>query len=375
MFNQSHLDQIFSKYCQLATDPLQRLTKEQIAVLVSTVYFASIRLEEGEKVLPRVFAAASLKLMYPNEVPIFRFSEKVNFSVEWLRKFSLAVDHGRSSILVTPELENWVVHGVSHELWRPTDEGNVSRGTYGVVVAAKGVGTVSVTVGSTHLGVFRDGNFHRTSTNVFKDPGFRKLVCGIFGQDWGSADRQNEYLQDLELLVREAAGLQRGGTIVLAKRLHNPATIGNIEAAIYGGFDHLRSNGGNIQMGYQNEVLNHQGESYASGRINASRRRLLQFVAQLSAIDGALILDHRFEPIAVGAKLKAPAYTGAFHLAGKSEEVQDASFQPVGTRHTSATNFVAESKTCAAFVISSDGPVSAFLPSNGAIAVWRNVLG
>ena len=94
----------------------------------------------------------------------------------------------------------------------------------------------------------------------------------------------------------------------------------------------------------------------------------MQRLAQLSAVDGALILTRELELVAFGAKLHVPN-----KWTGKTLEGPDGfgypsrnafAAQRYGTRHNSAINFAAECEGSTVFVISQDGPIRAFIRFN-----------
>ena len=87
----------------------------------------------------------------------------------------------------------------------------------------------------------------------------------------------------------------------------------------------------------------------------------LQRLAQLSTVDGALILTSALELVAFGAKLQAPTWNGKPLLGpdGWGNASGDTfSSQRYGTRHNSAIDFAAACKGSIVFVISQDGPYS-----------------
>ncbi|MDP2799592.1 MAG: diadenylate cyclase, partial [Deltaproteobacteria bacterium] len=93
----------------------------------------------------------------------------------------------------------------------------------------------------------------------------------------------------------------------------------------------------------------------------------LQSLAQLSAVDGALILTNELDLVTFGAILHAPKWSGATLIGtdgfGATSEEQFPA-QRYGTRHNSAINFAAECEGSIVFVISQDVPIRAFVRSN-----------
>jgi hypothetical protein len=123
------------------------------------------------------------------------------------------------------------------------------------------------------------------------------------------------------------------------------------------------------------EVLIYGSHLFAGG-ITYHRLILehLQRLAQLSTVDGALILTSALELVAFGTKLQAPPWHGKALLGpdgwgNTSEDTFPA--QRYGTRHNSAIDFAAACKGSTVFVISQDGPIRAFVrPDEGTVLCW-----
>ncbi len=86
---------------------------------------------------------------------------------------------------------------------------------------------------------------------------------------------------------------------------------------------------------------------------------LLRKIGRLTLVDGALVLDHRFNVLSVGAKLYGTAAVESWWVwepetpEWRKEEGSDGRFE--GTRHTSALRYVAANPGCVAMVCSQDG--------------------
>lgn len=106
----------------------------------------------------------------------------------------------------------------------------------------------------------------------------------------------------------------------------------------------------------------------------AARRNLEsveQSLAELAAMDGALVLDADLCVLGIGAKLSArgePLVSCVWPSVPPTKEhlaVSDLG----GTRHQSAARFVAQHGDALAFVVSTDGPITAFAPAASATEV------
>jgi hypothetical protein len=85
----------------------------------------------------------------------------------------------------------------------------------------------------------------------------------------------------------------------------------------------------------------------------------LSLLAQFSAIDGALVLSSRLEIISFGATLTAPEWKGNVLVGPDGFGGGGGAFDTLklGTRHSSAIDFVGKCSGCICFVLSEDGPI------------------
>jgi hypothetical protein len=101
-------------------------------------------------------------------------------------------------------------------------------------------------------------------------------------------------------------------------------------------------------------------------------------IANLTNVDGALILDGDFGVLAFGAKLIALPWNGNCRIGPGLGGIVSGDAFPIdryGTRHRSAVDFVAAVEHSMAFVLSADGPVRAFTKANADIVFcWPDVL-
>ncbi|MEO5354952.1 MAG: hypothetical protein H7835_17300 [Magnetococcus sp. XQGC-1] len=105
------------------------------------------------------------------------------------------------------------------------------------------------------------------------------------------------------------------------------------------------------------------------------KRRIVEhaeLLAQLTRVDGALIISSRLRAISFGSVLAAPLWEGST-MHGIDEE--DCKLYPVnlvayGTRHSSAVNFVGWNPGAVAFVISQDGPITGLARKDDHTVYW-----
>jgi hypothetical protein len=101
-------------------------------------------------------------------------------------------------------------------------------------------------------------------------------------------------------------------------------------------------------------------------------------LANLAAIDGALVLDKRFSILGFGAEVSAelPAPERVWSaLDTEGLELQAEDVQNVGTRHRAAYRFVNDHPRGLAVVISQDGGVSFVANRDGKVVFWEQSVG
>jgi hypothetical protein len=101
---------------------------------------------------------------------------------------------------------------------------------------------------------------------------------------------------------------------------------------------------------------------------------LSRVLANLTAIDGALVLDKRFGVLGFGAEVSAelPAPERVFRaLDAEGRERQAEAVENVGTRHRAAYRFVNDHPDGIAVVISQDGGVSFVANREGYVVFWE----
>lgn len=101
---------------------------------------------------------------------------------------------------------------------------------------------------------------------------------------------------------------------------------------------------------------------------------LSRVLANLTAIDGALVLDKRFGVLGFGAEVSAelPAPERVFRaLDAEGRVLQPEAIENVGTRHRAAYRFVNDHPHGLAVVISQDGSVSFVANRQGQVVFWE----
>lgn len=114
------------------------------------------------------------------------------------------------------------------------------------------------------------------------------------------------------------------------------------------------------RLSYGNGDLIYTMAKLALGQLIIERLSLL---AQLSCIDGALLLTSNLRVVSFGATLRADEWLGDVIIGPDAlgGGGQTFNFKTYGTRHNSAINFVGECPGAIGFVISQDGMIRGFV--------------
>jgi hypothetical protein len=370
MFSDAVLDPIFNRYADFHGGKAP-LTKEQINDCIRFVFYASLRFEEGSPVLPRVKLAPSSEEFDAKHAPLLAFGDRPPLTVEWLRKHALSADPETSAFAVIPDQDKLRVVSIQHDYWNPSKP-KPHASERCVTIKATSTGTLQIEIGSTRIGTLRDGVLTDSRASVFKNLKFTRDIAGIFSITELSAERRDWILRSLEEIVSRAALHGRGGTVLIIADSEKQTAMRSIDTLRTVNMEYQGNGQGNIQQSYLTHVLSPMPNRTD---LMPERRRYLQLCANLTSVDGALIMDSEFKPLGFAAKLKAPPYKSDLLLGGDEANIESVSAHHAGTRHSSAISFVAATPKSLAFVVSADGPTTALLHSKGRVAVWRHALG
>ncbi len=98
----------------------------------------------------------------------------------------------------------------------------------------------------------------------------------------------------------------------------------------------------------------------------------VELLAQMTRVDGALILSDRLRPLSFGSFLEAPPWPGDTVLGTDdgSEDARSLNLSHYGTRHNSAVNFIGRCPGCVGFVLSQDGPIAGLTQKDDRTVYW-----
>jgi hypothetical protein len=344
------------------------------------------------------------------------FSEPCPFTEDELRRISPATNFDNSLVGVDLD-EAGVLHiwGIVHSgpRWLQTFSGGsqkINPLPDSVVLFVTGPGQISVAIGSTLIAGLRGGHVVNFAQEVFTASWLRQLSSAHCDELWimHSEARQRSISEWADIspdfpqilgqnLLRRILSLIRnyrhGGALIVVpanrsemlkgqnsylnikytfridlgrQRIHTQiARIMNEFARIAGTW-HL----GTQQVGWNEYVAM---TDPALAQLDETLYEMAHFVAGLSLVDGAVVLNHRFEVLGFGAEISSGLETvtsiqKALDLEGTIREPEYS--KGMGTRHRSAYRLCRALQDALAIVVSQDGQVRFIKWHHDAVTCW-----
>ncbi len=347
-----------------------------VRAVVDAVFLTSIRTEEGRPILP------SVGVLDPSHVGdreivggclVMPLSPPVPLTVSVLEKLSPAVDPATATLAVTPaspsdpNLSVWAIllfGGPLQPFGRPSVHNEFSLGRADVLtVRAESPGSLLIARGGTRLGSLAAGTFILATPTPFIERGLGQFVMAAVRGNEGntSVHYWHVFSRSVMYLLEQLSARTHGASLILlpsgqaedARPLFRPRYGLTIDLRIPAVLRALLTSG---------EDASHLGEllNVANGLQLCERLRTL---AQLAAVDGALVVSASLDVLGFGTTLEACPWSGRVLTGpdgfGGGGEPFDVS--RLGTRHNSAVNFVGACTGSVAFVVSQDGPIRAFV--------------
>ena len=359
-----------------------------IKEIVETAFWASLKKEEEQPItfslvlLGRKFAKNSLKA--GRSQLIMSFDEPVNLSVESLVKLAPAFSPKLTSLIVSPVGDD----KKTYEIWGamffspfsslfeeiPVQIGNqIFSRPDAFMVTATSPGSLIVSRANSQIGRLFPGKFVRATPTPFNSYAMGNLLIKLIENDVGFKNYRNSYWHlfraSLDFLLSESSQRGHGASIVILPT----SSIDDINRSISSKISFSES----LMI---EELIN--GPLKVSEQPEATLLKLgyykrlherISTLAQLSCIDGALIISGTFEVVAFGTKLNSAKWNGEVMIGpdGFSGGGEKFDHSILGTRHNSIINFVGEYSDSIGFVISQDGPIRGFAKKdNEMILCW-----
>lgn len=316
----------------------------QISQLINTIFWASLATEEGQ------YAKMAVVVMEAEGVDITKgimFADAAPFSSSVLVKLSPALQVENSYLMVSfEETGRLRIRGLTQE-------------PFGLVIRATSPGNIVVSLSGEIL--------------AYLSPVQEPLLLGIpnwvmqVGRFVGRLFEPNFELAEFLRFLAEAMRHGRGGTILIV-----PSSATGWRDSIKDGYlveaDNLRLMWSKKHWEEKSrETTDTDDLTYLDPLSPEAMnfRRAIAFIGGLTAVDGATILNDKYEVIGFGWKiipqLDPPAAIAVADLLGQPAAEETIPFKEIGgTRHQSAASFANEHAESVAFVTSQDGRMTLF---------------
>lgn len=361
--------------------PTTSVSSDDVRALVEMVFHSSLLAYEGRSSLTTVFFETDPRA----DEPGITFAYPQPVSAKALRDLSSAATIDNSVVV---RRIGTALHVIGL---------GIPRIAGGVILSAPMPGTVVVQVGA------KVGLFSINQCEVFDE--LSSALSGIVirdvvgdrhamkGSDWSTA--MNQILRQMRhlgrggtiLIVPEEADLEQRLGFCLPWKLKNPSP--RFETAKSGEFfSFLEARWKMRELVSRNrkpladdEPFTTTSEIMEMGEAHVAKlpdqRDCANALAQLTAVDGAVVIDYSLNLVAFGAKIlchSVPNDILEVDFVSKASTVKRLG-DLGGTRHQSAARFVTEVDDSVAFVCSQDGPVSLMTRGleTGSIRVWRRL--
>lgn len=383
------------------------LDRRALTELLSTCFQASLAHEEGRNVRFRLVSASAEELSRASVASDFlslEFVEPQLFTPDAARRLSPAVPFHSSLIGVSKRGDQWWMWGIVHTgaNWlSPTWGGRKQQESLALpAVHVLGAGRIGVYAGANLVASLEHGMIEATTTDVFTSRWIGELFRGAFERSSEPDDlaRPEAHLVRVvsQHMVRRAIFLIRqaghGGLILFAEMGLLERCAGAETGPLKLKYE-FRDNQARkryrtlLQRLFEALAKNSdapvdltrflEAETPDVAGVEHSIFELSRLVSGLAAVDGAVVLNKRFELIGFGAEVSGelpyPEYVQqALDVEGERRSTEPAN--SVGTRHRAAYRFVTAHEHGLAIVISTDGIVRFVANIEGKIVYWDQFL-
>lgn len=229
-----------------------------------------------------------------------------------------------------------------------------------MMVGAISAGSLWITGGESQIERFLNGDFISATPEPFYPEAMGKYILASIDGNDGFKKHEAQYWLlyrgTLDVLLAEGSARGHGGTIIIIpdRRIEEFRDLFSATYSLADNF-HLESIIDRLMSQRSSHMLDLALRKHCPERIEA--------LAQLSCIDGALLLSTRLKVVSFGSVLKAPTWKGEILIGPDGFGGGGAKFDvsKLGARHKSGVNFIGACQGCYGFVISQDGPIRGFV--------------
>ncbi len=359
------------------------ISQEDVEFLVETAFLASLKKEEDHPVtFSLVFLnkkRATKAFSDPRRKQlIVTFEHRIPLTVDSLSKIAMAFDPRFTSFVVTPTDET----KKRYEIWGamffnalPNYFDNIQEGIDGEVFRRPNVfmitsvtpGSLIISKGDTQVGRFVAGKFIKATPSPFYSKAMGNYLFNKIKRDTHSKATDRAYwkvfIHSLDYLLSEISSRSHGGSVLIVPDQRLPLYSDYFNAKYT-----FRENLMIHELISESVCIDDNSELAAMKRLSYNRKisERLQVLAQLAAVDGALIMSGTFRIMSFGVTLKAPKWKGKVFEGPDGYSGGNTLFehQLLGTRHNSMIDFIGKCPDSLGFVISQDGPIRGLVRKN-----------
>ena len=360
-----------------------RISREDVEFLVETAFLASLKKEEDRPVtFSLVFLSKKRAVKsfasYIRKQLIVTFEESIPLTVDSLSKVAMAFDPRFTSFVVTPIDENkkrYEIWGAMFFNTLPNYFDNVLEGIDGEMYRRPNVfmltsvtpGSLIISKGDTQIGRFVAGKFIKATPSPFYPKAMGNFLFNKIKRDSRSKVDDQAYwkifVYSLDYLLSEISSRSHGGSVLIVPDQKLP-----FYRDYYNAKYTFRESLEIHELILESISMVDATETAAMKRLGYNRKisERLRVLAQLAAVDGALIMDGTFRVISFGVTLKAPKWKGKVFEGPDGNSGGNTIFehQLLGTRHNSMIDFIGKCPDSIGFVISQDGPIRGLVRKN-----------
>jgi hypothetical protein len=388
-----------------------QLSQDLLEEALSVAFQASLTSEEARPTRFRLLLTPADRLPeqgVPNQgVLRLRFDQSRPLTADELRRLGPSTPFESSLIGAQPEEDKLRIWGVAHSgpAWLAPSWGGrevVPNWTFDPIVHVTGPGQLAVRSAGKLVGALERGLLVDTMMDVFESEWLPALFAREREQIRAEhAARQAEVasptLVEHSLVARVSQHMIRRSIQLIRGARHGGMLLIVDASEVATSFDGLR-----LKYRFHQDEPSHRYRTlllqilervaaattkptvewtdFAAdlspdlGRLESAVFEMSRAIANLTAIDGAVVLDKRFDLIGFGAEvsseLPAPSRVWrALDAEGRERERDD--IENVGTRHRAAYRFAQDHPRGLAVVISHDGGVSFVANRGGEVVFWE----
>lgn len=398
MFDNRIIDQIITLW-RLATHGQDEPPPFHVLQnIMETVFFSGLHREEERPIRVTVSLLRPEDFQHPGpagESVLLRLEKRQPFTVDALTKLAPAFDPKTTALAVCGASPNQPL-----EIWGAIFTSTRGGGRFDPVrlalsppdvlsISCKKTGALTVYRGSDVIARFHAGRFSKPIPSPFSANlmGWN-LLHGIRSHpefERNGMDFWEIYRDFLNHLLIEISQRGSGGAIIwlpepMTENPHESILPRHVLASSPEGVPLLED------LSRMERQLKSSLQQLQKGEAGANclvmeetilecKRRIVEhaeLLAQLTCVDGALVLSSRLRALSFGSILAAPLWRGVT-MHGIDE--RDCTLHPVnlityGTRHSSAVNFIGWNPGAIAFVISQDGPITGLASKDEKTVYW-----